>query len=176
MALLKQLPRYCSVEEKEYVLFLNKRSRDLSLLITEVGPYKSFSIAITLEALEWLKTTCKALMNTPRTTGFFQEKRYVDYCLWVQKTYNKKRYIAEVFKVDDRGRRGCILVLEGLDKAGWAHFTEMLTLKRDTEKKNAPWTNVPPHEPITDQYSSQSDSDSLKDLMLKWYQIPHHLI
>ena len=64
------------------------------------------------------------------------KKRFEEYYLWVQKTYNRKGYIAEVYRVDDRGRRCCILVPEGTENSGWAHFTEMLTVKKETTTKN----------------------------------------
>nr|ADN33672.1 hypothetical protein [Cucumis melo subsp. melo] len=90
MSSLRQLPRSCTIEKKDFVLSLDNRSRDLKMLITEVGPYKSFSIAVTLESLEWLKSTFKTLLDTPLTTRFFLKKRFEEYCLWVQKTYNRK--------------------------------------------------------------------------------------
>ncbi|KAA0067710.1 hypothetical protein E6C27_scaffold352G00160 [Cucumis melo var. makuwa] len=105
------------------------------MLITEVGPYKSFSIAVTLESLEWLKSTFKTLLDTPRTTRFFLKKRFEEYCLWVQKTYNRKGYIAEIYRVDDRGRKCCILVPEGSEKSGWAQFVSLLHGKKDASTK-----------------------------------------
>ncbi|TYK24535.1 hypothetical protein E5676_scaffold266G00770 [Cucumis melo var. makuwa] len=112
-----KLPRSCTIEKKDFVLSVDNRSRDFKLLITEVGPYKSFSIAVTLESLEWLKSSFRTLLDTPRTTRFFLEKRFEECCLWVQKTYNRKGYIAEIYRVDDRGRKCCILVPEGAEKS-----------------------------------------------------------
>lgn len=162
MAFVNQLPRHCIVEKKEFVLSFDKRSRALNMLITEVGPYKSFSIAITMESLEWLKNTFKALLNTPRTTRFFVEKRYVDFCLWVQKIHNRKGYIAEIYRVDERGRRCCILVPEGMDKSGWALFTDMLTCKKNSDKKDLATKHYSSQEKekYKKKYVSSSDSDS----------------
>ncbi|KAA0044557.1 hypothetical protein E6C27_scaffold46G003060 [Cucumis melo var. makuwa] len=141
MAGMNQLPRHCSVEKKDFVLSVDKRSRESNLLITEVGPYKSFSIAITLDSLEWLKTTFKALLNTPRTTRFFVEKR-----------------------VDDRGRKCCILVPEGLDKTGWALFSDMLTCKKTSDKKEIStrhyYNQDKGKEKIQKPYDSSTDSES----------------
>ncbi|TYK29576.1 hypothetical protein E5676_scaffold655G001820 [Cucumis melo var. makuwa] len=164
MASLNQLPRHCSVEKKEFVLSVDKRSRESNLLITEVGPYKSFSIAITPDSLEWLKMTFKALLNTPRTTRFFVEKRYVDFCLWVQTIHNRRGYIAEIYRVDDRGRKCCILVPEGLDKTGWALFNDMLTCKKTSDKKETPtrhyYNQDKGKEKIQQSYDSSTDSES----------------
>ena len=132
MSTLRQLPRSCTIEKKDFVFSVDNRSRDLKLLITEVGPYKSFSIAVTLESLEWLKSSFRTLLDTPRTTRFFLEKRFEDYCLWVQKTYNRKGYIAEIYRVDDRGRKCCILVPEGSEKSSWAQFVSLLYGKKDS--------------------------------------------
>ncbi|KAA0033835.1 hypothetical protein E5676_scaffold237G001860 [Cucumis melo var. makuwa] len=71
-------------------------------------------------------------------------------------------YIAKIFRVDDRSRKGCILVPEGLDKAGWAHFTEILPLIKDTERRRPLLTIASNHETIKGQYSSSSDSGSSK--------------
>ncbi|KAA0051807.1 hypothetical protein E5676_scaffold609G00990 [Cucumis melo var. makuwa] len=68
-------------------------------------------------------------------TRFFLEKRFEEYGLWVQKTYNKKGYIAEIYRVDDRGRKCCILVPEGSEKSGWAHFVSLLHDKKDCSTK-----------------------------------------
>ncbi|KAA0039949.1 hypothetical protein E5676_scaffold266G00990 [Cucumis melo var. makuwa] len=164
MASLNQLPRHCSVEKKEFVLSVDKRSRESNLLITEVGPYKSFSIAITPDSLEWLKMTFKALLNTPRTTRFFVEKRYVDFCLWVQKIHNRRGYIAEIYRVDDRGRKCCILVPEGLDKTGWALFNDMLTCKKTPDKKVFPtrhyYNQDKGKEKVQQSYDSSTDSET----------------
>ncbi|TYK18363.1 hypothetical protein E5676_scaffold456G00820 [Cucumis melo var. makuwa] len=166
MAGMNQLPRHCSVEKKDSVLSVDKRSRESNLLITEVGPYKSFSIAITPDSLEWLKTTFKALLNTPRTTRFFVEKRYVDFCLWVQKIHNRRGYIAEIYRVDDRGRKCCILVPEGLDKTGWALFNDMLTCKKTSDKKEIStrhfYNQDKGKEKIQKPYDSSTDSESPK--------------
>ncbi|KAA0040039.1 hypothetical protein E6C27_scaffold366G00060 [Cucumis melo var. makuwa] len=135
MTTLQQLPRSCTIEKKDFVLSVDNWSRDFKLLITEVGPYKSFSIAVTLESLEWLKSSFRTLLDTPRTTRFFLEKRFEECCLWVQKTYNRKGYIAEIYRVDDRGRKCCILVPEGAEKSGWAHFVSLLHGKKDPSSK-----------------------------------------
>lgn len=74
-------------------------------------------------------------MDTPRTTRFFLEKRFDDKRLWVEKTHNRKGYLAEIFRVNDRGRKPCILVPEGIDKQGWAQFTKMLTLRKEVIQK-----------------------------------------
>ena len=102
MAHLQQLPHSWTIEKKDFVISVDNQSRELKLLITEMGPYKSFSIAITLGSLDWLKFTFNTLLDMPRTTRFFLEKRYEDFCLWVQKTHNRKGYLAETFR-DDRG-------------------------------------------------------------------------
>ena len=83
-----------------------------------MGPYKLYSISVPPESFDWLKSTFNTLIETPRTTRFFLEKRFDDNCLWVQKTRNCKGYLAEIFRVDDRGRKSCILVPEGTDKQG----------------------------------------------------------
>uniref|UniRef100_A0A9I9CJ01 DUF4283 domain-containing protein n=1 Tax=Cucumis melo TaxID=3656 RepID=A0A9I9CJ01_CUCME len=160
MSTLRQLPRSCTIEKKDFVFSVDNRSRDLKLLITEVGPYKSFSIAVTLESLEWLKSSFRTLLDTPRTTRFFLEKRFEDYCLWVQKTYNRKGYIAEIYRVDDRGRKCCILVPEGSEKSGWAQFVSLLYGKKDSSKKTNYRTLL--NTKLKDGFSSSESGDDTK--------------
>uniref|UniRef100_A0A9I9EB69 DUF4283 domain-containing protein n=1 Tax=Cucumis melo TaxID=3656 RepID=A0A9I9EB69_CUCME len=160
MSSLRQLPRSCTIEKKDFVLSVDNRSRDLKLLITEVGPYKSFSIAVTMESLEWLKSSFKTLLDTPRTTRFFLEKRFEEYCLWVQKTYNRKGYIAEIYRVDDRGRKCCILIPEGSEKSGWAQFVSLLYGKKDSSTKANYRTLLSTK--LKDGFSSSESGDDTK--------------
>lgn len=51
MSFVRALSRSCTIEKKDFVLSLDKRSRDTKVLLTEMGPYKSFSIEITYESL-----------------------------------------------------------------------------------------------------------------------------
>ncbi|KGN51135.1 hypothetical protein Csa_009125 [Cucumis sativus] len=125
-----------------------------------MGPYKSFSIIATLESLDWLKTTFNTLLKMPRTTRFFLKKGFGDYCLWVQKTHNRKGYLAEFFRVDDKGRKCCILVIEGRDKQGWAQFTEVLSLRKEAPQKRSPQTNPSVRGPKAYSYSSSTDFDN----------------
>lgn len=74
MAHLRQLPCTCSIEKKDFVISIDNRSRELRFLITEMGPYKSYSISVTPESFDWLSSTFSTLMDTPKTTRFFLEK------------------------------------------------------------------------------------------------------
>lgn len=55
-------------------------------------------------------------------------------CLWLSRTQNKKGLLAEIFKVDSKERKGCLLVLESVKKTGWRFFFNMLNYKEDAEK------------------------------------------
>ena len=104
----------------------------------------------------------QSTLNTPRTIRFFIEKRYVDFCLWVHKIHNRKGYIAEIYRVDERGRRCCILVPEGMDKSDWAYFFDMLTCKKNLERREPALRLSSCRDKSTKKYSLSSDSDSLR--------------
>ena len=125
-----------------------------------MGPYKSYSISVTPESFVWLSSTFSTLLDTPRTTRFFLEKRFEDNCLWVQKIHNRKGYLAEIFRVDDRGRKSCILVPEGTDKQGWAQFTDLLTLRKEAAQKRKTTTTTEDRGKKVSSFSSSSESDS----------------
>ncbi|TYK18307.1 hypothetical protein E5676_scaffold456G00160 [Cucumis melo var. makuwa] len=110
MATLRHLPQSCTIEKKDFVLYVDNRTRELELLITE--------------------------------------------------TYNRKGYIAEIYKVDNRGRRCCILVLEGTDKSGWAHFADLLNDKKEASTKVKLTTRMVDKRKKIICFSSDTDSDS----------------
>lgn len=102
-----------------------------NVAITEIGSYKSFTISLYPISIHWIRATFETLMATARTNRFFLEQRFDDYIVWVEKTSNKKGYVAEIYRLDDRGRKCCILVPEGEDKKGWATFHNMLIFKEN---------------------------------------------
>lgn len=53
----------------------------------------------------------------------------------LKNTSNKKDYIAEIYKLDDKGRKSCIMILEGPDRKGWMEFHNMLTFRNYKEKQ-----------------------------------------
>lgn len=117
---------------------------------------------VTLESLEWIKVVFKTLLDTPRITTFFLEKRFEEYCLWVQKTYNRKDYIIEIYGVDDRGRRCCILVPKGTDKSGWAHFVGMISTENEMAVKDRAKTKHLEKRILLERSSSDTDSEENK--------------
>uniref|UniRef100_A0A9I9D6L4 DUF4283 domain-containing protein n=1 Tax=Cucumis melo TaxID=3656 RepID=A0A9I9D6L4_CUCME len=101
-------------------------------------------------------------IGDPTHTRFFLDKRYPEFCIWVQKTYNRKGYTAEIFRVDDRGRKCCILVPEGTEKSGWKAFQIMLNIEKEMTNVKR---NLQPHANKLIGNSStwsSSDSDSLR--------------
>lgn len=106
MAIFKNLPRSCKIERKEYVLSLDIVSRKLQYWLSEVGAHKAFSVEVTPDAVDWLINTFKTLIATPSSNRFFLEViRFSDYVLWVIKVLNKNGCIAEVFRVDRKGKK-----------------------------------------------------------------------
>lgn len=87
-------------------------------LITEYSAYKTFVIVITSYELFWLKKAVNTLINTPKNNRFFMENRENGQCMWLSKTQNKKGYLAEIFKVDDKGRKRCLLIPESVERKG----------------------------------------------------------
>ncbi|KAA0035766.1 hypothetical protein E6C27_scaffold403G00440 [Cucumis melo var. makuwa] len=101
----------------------------------------------------------KTLIETPRQNRFFIEKRFHEFCYWVRKTRNRNGYIAEVFSIDQQGRKCCVLVPEGEATSGWVFFLSMVNPNVKTEPKARP--------PLEHFYkkgksiaSADSDSDS----------------
>lgn len=78
--------------------------------MTEMGAHKSFSIVVNIEALNWLRSTFKCLITTPSTNYFFLEKRFENHHIWVRNLKNKCGNMAEVFKVDYKSRKSCIMI------------------------------------------------------------------
>ena len=74
------------------------------------------------------------------------------------KTQNRKGNLAEVFRVDDKGVKCCILVPKGhVDKTRWGSFLNMLSFKAETEYKKHTYMSQTSKEPY---YISTSDSSS----------------
>lgn len=124
--------------EKRFCFVPQKADNNTNFLDHGNGSYKSFSILTTLESLDWLKNTFKTLIATPKTKRFFLEKRYGNHCIWVRKTTNRNGHIAEVFRVDNIGRKSCILVLEGPEKSGWVSSMSIISPNVEQEPKVRP--------------------------------------
>lgn len=62
------------------------------------------------------------------------ENRGNGQCLWLSKTQNKKEHLVEIFEVDDKGRKGCLLVPESVELTSWIIFFNMLNYKDEAEK------------------------------------------
>ncbi|TYK27679.1 LINE-1 retrotransposable element ORF2 protein [Cucumis melo var. makuwa] len=77
----------------------------------------------------------KSLIETPKQNRFSIEKRFHECCYSVKKTRNKNGYIAEVFGIDQQGRKCCVLVLEGDSTCGWVSFLSMIIPNVETEPK-----------------------------------------
>ncbi|KAA0055626.1 cleavage and polyadenylation specificity factor subunit 1 [Cucumis melo var. makuwa] len=77
--------------------------------------------------------------------------------LLITETYNRKGYIAEIYRVDDRGRKCFILVPEGTEKPGWTHFVSLLHDKKEGSTK-VNYTTLLVDKKKKNIYSS-SDSD-----------------
>lgn len=92
--------------------------------LTEVCYHKSFSMDVTPGTLDWIRKSFKLLLDNPTNRHFFIEKRYVDSCMWLRKTKNKSKSgnTAEIFKINNKGRKCSILILERNDKKGWKSF------------------------------------------------------
>uniref|UniRef100_A0A9I9E6B2 Uncharacterized protein n=1 Tax=Cucumis melo TaxID=3656 RepID=A0A9I9E6B2_CUCME len=73
---------------------------------------------ISPDTLDWIRKCFKALLETSNTKHFFNERRQEDYCMWVRKTKNKSKSgsTAEIFRIDNKGRKCSVLVPEGIDK------------------------------------------------------------
>lgn len=123
------------------------------MLLSEIGSYKSFSMPLKPKSVEWLKVTFQNLIATPRNNRFFQEKRCDEYCLWVDKTSNRRGSIAEIFRIDDRGRKCCIMVPEGYDGRGWDAFLAMLA-----SRETRPQSKTPTQKSHSSSRSSDSNS------------------
>ncbi|KAA0045139.1 hypothetical protein E6C27_scaffold30G001380 [Cucumis melo var. makuwa] len=138
MAYFKSLPRSCKVERKEFVLHLDKYSKHTHYWLTETGAHKAFSIEVSPKDLDWIKCTLKSLIATPNTNRFFLETRDSEQCIWIRKTRNSKGCTAEIFRVDQKNRKSCILVPEGPEKSGWVSFLSMITPKVEVKAKTRP--------------------------------------
>ncbi|TYK13823.1 hypothetical protein E5676_scaffold488G00870 [Cucumis melo var. makuwa] len=92
---------------------------------------------ISPETLDWIRKCFKALLETSNTKHLFNERRQEDYCMWVRKTKNKSKSgsTAEIFRIDNKGRKCSVLVPEGIDKFGWKSFVAMLTFKHHSHHK-----------------------------------------
>lgn len=75
------------------------------------------------------------MVKIPRNNRFFQEKRYDAYVLWIEKTSNRRGYIAEIYKLDEIGRKCCLTIPEGYDGKGWMKFHNMLTFRDITMER-----------------------------------------
>lgn len=128
MSIFKHLPRTCTIEHKDFKVSIDPRIRS-NVLLTEMGSYKSFSLSLMPISIDWIRASFSTLLASSRTNRFFLEQRFDNYILWIEKTSNRKGYIAELYKVDDRGRKSCILIPEGVDRKGWATFHNMLTFR-----------------------------------------------
>ncbi|KAE8651685.1 hypothetical protein Csa_023958 [Cucumis sativus] len=62
-----------------------------------------------------MKKVMFTLINTLKNNRFFQKKRDNRQCMWISKTQNKKGNLAEIFKVDDKGRKCYKLVQESVE-------------------------------------------------------------
>ncbi|TYK05720.1 hypothetical protein E5676_scaffold98G002040 [Cucumis melo var. makuwa] len=138
IAYFKSLPRSCKVERKEFVLHLDKYSKHTHYWLTETGAHKAFSIEVSPRDLDWIRCTLKSLIATPSTNRFFLETRDSEQCIWIRKTRNSKGCTAEIFRVDQKNRKSCILVSEGPDKSGWVSFLSMITPKVEVKAKTRP--------------------------------------
>ncbi|KAA0044333.1 hypothetical protein E6C27_scaffold46G00570 [Cucumis melo var. makuwa] len=78
----------------------------------------------------------------------------------LQRNTNKKGYIAEIYRVDDRGRKCCILVPEGSKKSGWAQFVSLLYGKKDASTKANYKTLLSTK--LKDRFSSSESGDDTK--------------
>lgn len=76
MAFLKTVPRSCKIERKEFVLSLDKYSRSIHYWLTEIGAHKSFSIEVSLSALDWIRSTMKTLIATPSSNHFLWKQEF----------------------------------------------------------------------------------------------------
>uniref|UniRef100_A0A9I9CP23 DUF4283 domain-containing protein n=1 Tax=Cucumis melo TaxID=3656 RepID=A0A9I9CP23_CUCME len=138
MAYFKSLPRSCKIERKEFVLLLDKYAKHTHYWLTETGAHKAFSIEVSPRDLDWIRSTLKSLIETPSSNRFFLENRDSEHCIWIRKTRNGKGCIAEIFRVDNKNRKSCILVPEGPEKSGWVSFLSMITPKVETKAKIRP--------------------------------------
>ncbi|KAA0037444.1 hypothetical protein E5676_scaffold808G00040 [Cucumis melo var. makuwa] len=138
MAYFKSLPRSCKVERKEFVLHLDKYSKHTHYWLTETRAHKAFSIEVSTKDLDWIRCTLKSLIATPNTNRFFLETRDSEQCIWIRKTRNSKGCTAEIFRVDKKNRKSCILVPEGPEKSGWVSFLSMITPKVEVKAKTRP--------------------------------------
>ncbi|KAA0058103.1 hypothetical protein E6C27_scaffold274G004110 [Cucumis melo var. makuwa] len=129
MAYFKSLPRSCKIERKEFVLLLDKYAKHTHYWLTETGAHKAFSIEVSPRDLYWIRSTLKSLIETPSSNRFFLENRDSEHCIWIRKTRNGKGCTAEIFRVDHKNRKSCILVPEGPEKSGWVSFLSMITPK-----------------------------------------------
>ncbi|TYK04225.1 hypothetical protein E5676_scaffold24967G00330 [Cucumis melo var. makuwa] len=99
--------------------------------LTEVCQHKSFSMDITPDALDWIINCFKDLLDTTTLKHFFTERRLENNCMWVRKTKNKSKtsITAEIFRLDNKGRKCSILVPEGSDKFRWKSFLALITFR-----------------------------------------------
>lgn len=138
MAHLRYLPRSCFVEKKEIKLSIDKRTKGNNVLLTEIGSYKSFFMSLFPESIDWLRNSFKTLVACPRNNRFFQERRYDEYILWIEKTSNRRGCIAEIYRIDNKGRKCCIMIPEGYDKKGWVSFLNMISFIDNKTHKQVP--------------------------------------
>ncbi|KAA0058964.1 hypothetical protein E5676_scaffold874G00320 [Cucumis melo var. makuwa] len=52
----------------------------------------------------------------------------------VKQNVEQKGHLAEIFKVDNKGRKGCLKIPESIELIGWRSFFNMLNYKEETEK------------------------------------------
>ncbi|KAA0055834.1 hypothetical protein E5676_scaffold901G00060 [Cucumis melo var. makuwa] len=96
--------------------------------LTEVCHHKSFSMNITPNTLDWIRSCFKTLLNTSTTKHFFTERRQEDNCMW------------------------------GPDKFGWKSFIVLISFRNDTPSKRLRSEIKKEYIPRYSSSSSNSDS------------------
>lgn len=129
LAITKQLPRSICIEKKEFNLDWDNRLGGKNVGLSEVSYHKTFTMSLYPNSIDWLRASFTTPLKIPRSNRFFQEKKYYSYFLWIEKTSNKRGYIAEIYRLDDKGKKCCIMIPEGLLKKGWMTFHNMLIFK-----------------------------------------------
>lgn len=52
----------------------------------------------------------------------------------VKQNVEQKGHLAEIFKVDNKGRKGCLMIPDSIELIGWRSFFNMLNYKEEAEK------------------------------------------
>lgn len=116
MAQPSWLPRSIQIERKEFVIDWDKIIEVTHVCLSEIEAHKSFSVILYPDSIDWLRKFFDTLLKIPRNNKFFQEKRYDTYILCIEKTFNKKGYLAEIYRLDEKGRKCCIMIPEGIER------------------------------------------------------------